>query len=179
MDYCKYGTDLLKVQGLYYWKCKVSNTKDSWGHCDPQRRTVYVSKYLLSHGTHEEIIQTILHEVAHALTPDDKGHGADWLAKARDLGYTGGRCADRVLPIKHKYIGHCPVGHKFVMHRKTFMHEKYCYGCDRELELDDRMILWYDRNNKEDVKLFISRFGGTVFEEFEHDLDSVLALATT
>lgn len=165
MDYLVEGCTILKSHGLSDWKCKTSRSKTSWGHCDYGRRTIYLSKYLLQLGCHEEITQTILHEVAHALTPSDRGHGVEWLAKARDIGYSGYSVAGRVLPFKHRYIGTCSSGHKF---------------CSVDLEKGIRCltctdrIMWYDRNEPQDVKEFLRRFDPLEFDKFEQTLDLVL-----
>lgn len=36
----------------------------------------------------------MLHEIAHALTPNDKGHGTEWKRMALKIGATPKRCAD-------------------------------------------------------------------------------------
>lgn len=175
-DYCKIGNEMIQVYQpkLDGWKCKLNNRRSSWGLCDYSRKTIYLSKYLVQYGTEDEILQTLLHELAHALTPEDRGHGADWLAVARRLGYTGGRCADRVLPVKHKYIGHCGSGHRFVRHRMRGS-GGYCTAChDRGHGLETCKVRWYDRHKDEDVRVFIRNFGGTEFEQFEHRLKEPL-----
>ncbi len=163
MDYLDEGCRLLSDNGLYHWKCKLSKSKTSWGHCDFRRSTIYLSKYLLEFGCHEEILQTILHEIAHALTPSDRDHGAEWFATARNLGYSGYRNAERVLPFKHKFIGHCNQGHKFcsMQLQKSFR----CETCKDQ-------ITWYDRNEPQDVKEFLGKFSLSEFEEFEKTLGS-------
>lgn len=156
---------MLQSHGLPNWKCKASRSKTSWGHCDYGRSTIYLSKHLLQLGCHEEIIQTILHEVAHALTPSDREHGIEWFAKARSIGYSGYSVAERVLPFKHRYIGHCSFGHKFCCEdlEKRFR----CMACKDQ-------IMWYDRNEPQDVQEFRSKFGLLEFDKFEQTLDLIL-----
>lgn len=168
MNYLHEGCRVLSENGLHHWKCKVSKSKTSWGHCDYTRETIYLSKYLLEFGLHDEIIQTIYHEVAHALTPSTEGHGADWLVKARELGYRGSVQAERVLPFRHRFIGHCSDGHKFCTEeiQKSFG----CGLCSEE-------ITWYDRNEPSDVEKFIRYFGKDEFNSFEKTLGRILGMA--
>jgi len=75
------------------------------GQTIPQRITL--SKHYASMLTSEEIRQVMLHEIAHALTPGD-GHGRAWKAKARELGYTGERCAKTTVAPKGSWTAVCP-----------------------------------------------------------------------
>lgn len=167
MNYIDEGCKVLSDNGLNHWKCKPSKSKTSWGHCDHTRKTIYLSRYLLQYGLHDEVMQTIFHEVAHALTPSS-GHGAEWLAKARDLGYSGDVLADRVLPFHHRFVGHCFEGHKFCTENveKTF-----------KCELCSDSITWYDRREPEDVKKFSQLFGAVELNNFEKSLEKILGTA--
>lgn len=174
-DYCALGNSLIKeYPQLHGWRCKINNERESWGVCNYSRKTIYLSKFLIDLGTHAEIVQTIYHELAHALTEKYTSHGPEWLAQARELGYTGNATADRALPVKHKYIGHCANGHRFGMHRMR-AESHSCSICeDAGLPLDDVEITWYDRRNSGDVQKFISIYGGFEFEEFESDFNKPL-----
>ncbi len=78
----------LDAQGLNDWGIRLSTTAQGWvGMCLP-----FPDKIIMLNALHVdahddmEILDTILHEVAHALTPNDKNHGAEWDAKATELG---------------------------------------------------------------------------------------------
>ena len=69
----------------------------------------------------KEVTNTILHEIAHALTP---GHHHDrvWKAKAREIGCTGDRCysGKTVTTPESRYIAICTgCGHVHKKHRAT------------------------------------------------------------
>lgn len=82
----KYG---LKEQG---WKFELSNRKTFVGTCFYGRKVIAYSKYYLTDTEWDEIRNTLLHEIAHALTP---GHGHDdvWKCKAIEIGARPERCA--------------------------------------------------------------------------------------
>lgn len=88
--------DLLKQHNLWEqgWRFEVSNEKNSLGRCNYRKKQISYSQYYL-HVPHEEIVDTILHEIAHALTPNDKAHGWKWREKCREIGARPQRCAPR------------------------------------------------------------------------------------
>src|SRR4030095_1637273 len=58
----------------------------SWAHCDYAKRELVFHPRLLSCDW-VFVNQICLHEVAHALAGKSAGHGRDWLAVARGMGY--------------------------------------------------------------------------------------------
>ncbi len=55
------------------------------GSCHYSEKTIYVSDWLMRHGTKEESLDTLRHEVAHALVPN-AGHGPRWKAMCIQVG---------------------------------------------------------------------------------------------
>lgn len=51
---------------------------------------ITLSRFMVIKNDIEEVRQVLLHEIAHALTPL-KGHGSEWVEKARSIGYVGKR----------------------------------------------------------------------------------------
>lgn len=105
------ATELLIEHGLadQGWYFQWDNARTRFGLCNTLYRRIQLSRPLTQHREEEAVMQTILHEVAHALTP---GHNHDraWLAKARSLGYTGGRCSsDGVAEVAatSRWVGIC------------------------------------------------------------------------
>ena len=112
------------------WKVVFDNTKMRGGQCRYAQREIGVSAHLFAIWTYEQCIQTVLHEVAHALCP---GHLHDkvWKAKAKAIGYTGERCwgtngEARIVRPKN-WIGTCPNGHTHKLARKPGK----AYSCGR------------------------------------------------
>ena len=56
---------------------------------------IKLSEYWVPHLSEAEVRDTILHEIAHAMTPRDH-HGAAWRAAARRIGANPSRTADTV-----------------------------------------------------------------------------------
>lgn len=87
-DWIKRTEDVLKEQGLDHWVVSSSGGRRTIGMCDYRNKTIILSKHHLTHDSDEDIIDTIFHEVAHALNPLD-GHGSKWRKTAKRLGGTG------------------------------------------------------------------------------------------
>lgn len=108
---------ILKENGLTGWKATANKRKTAFGICNYTKREIQLSLILIPNCTDESIMDTIYHEVAHALT---KGHNHDrvWRAKCIELGGNGERCGaetnyingDNDFLIKlSKYTLTCPV----------------------------------------------------------------------
>lgn len=82
---------LLDEHGLSNWKFEFDNAKRRFGCCHYRTRTITMSRHLVRLNDRERVLNTLLHEVAHALTPGD-GHGKQWKAKHIELGGDGLRC---------------------------------------------------------------------------------------
>jgi hypothetical protein len=90
------GRRLLDRHGLTDWRLHIVDLShaslfspdgilDSGkGHCDSARRVIYLDYRLKQRAA----LQTILHEIAHALVPEDNGHGERWQSKALEIGCT-------------------------------------------------------------------------------------------
>jgi hypothetical protein len=81
------------------WSFEFDNAKRRLGYCDPTKKLITISKYFTGEATEEQFRQAMLHEVAHALLPSFRtdgtsiGHGPEWRALCRRIGYTGDRLA--------------------------------------------------------------------------------------
>jgi len=80
--------DLLKKHGLREqgWTFAVSRGKYVLGSCVYKTKTIKISKYLIQLGTDQEVRDTVMHEVGHALAGGKAGHGWLWRQKCRDVG---------------------------------------------------------------------------------------------
>ena len=81
----KLARELMDEHGLREWEFRFINSRSKRGHCDWCNRVIAISKhYALLNGA-EKMRQTILHEIAHALTPEDI-HGPAWKRRAAEIG---------------------------------------------------------------------------------------------
>lgn len=80
-----------------FWRVEWDNGKRRAGSCNYARRVITLSRIILPGAPDEEVRETILHEVAHALTPGHS-HDAVWRAKLIEMGGTGKRTHDMETP---------------------------------------------------------------------------------
>jgi predicted SprT family Zn-dependent metalloprotease len=120
------------------WRFEFDNARRRAGVCKYGSKTIGLSKYLLPHMKEEKILDTILHEIAHALVGHKHGHNYVWRAKALEIGCNGHRCYnphtdlngyEDVLAVQSKYTFTCPTcGKKTPVHRKP-KRTKACGKC--------------------------------------------------
>ncbi len=68
------------------WKFRWHNGLCSLGLCDYDNKTISISKPMAREISLKECRDTLAHELAHSLTPDDPGHGEEWREMAKRLG---------------------------------------------------------------------------------------------
>jgi len=86
------------------WKFRWDRATRRFGSCHHTRRTISLSLPLVRLNSESQVRDTMLHEIAHALTPGD-GHGRRWKDKCRQIGARPVRCFTQVeviLPEKKK-----------------------------------------------------------------------------
>jgi len=76
---------------LKNWTVTTNRRKRAFGCCDYTDKQIELSQYLVPLMTDWAIKDTILHEIAHALTPIHN-HDKVWKAKCIELGGDGKRC---------------------------------------------------------------------------------------
>jgi len=86
------GFNLLKEHNLEDWIFVVDNAKGRGGLCRYKTKTISLAEGFILHANAEEIKDTILHEIAHALVGHENGHNYVWRNKAIEIGCTGERC---------------------------------------------------------------------------------------
>jgi predicted SprT family Zn-dependent metalloprotease len=68
------------------WKFRWHNGLSSLGLCDYDNKVISISKPMAREIPRREVLETLAHELAHSLTPDDPGHGEEWREMAKRLG---------------------------------------------------------------------------------------------
>lgn len=106
--------------GLGAWRFDFDRAKVRAGACHFGDRRITLSRALTGAHGEEEVRETVLHEIAHALVGPRHGHDHVWRAQAVALGATGRRCysggAEPVVP--GRWQGRCAAGHVVHRHRR-------------------------------------------------------------
>jgi len=126
------------------WTFGFDNAKTRAGLCNYTAKRITVSKYLAARYEDDEIHQVLLHEVAHAMAGTRAGHGAQWRATAKELGYEGkrlhdGAIADELAP----WVGTCPAGHVHYRYKRP-ARPLACGKCARRFDAAN-LITWTER----------------------------------
>jgi predicted SprT family Zn-dependent metalloprotease len=84
---------LMKEHGLDErgWTFSFDHARRRFGSCNLTRKRITLSRPLAFLNTEEQVRDTLLHEIAHALTPGD-GHGRRWKAMCARIGARPQRC---------------------------------------------------------------------------------------
>jgi predicted SprT family Zn-dependent metalloprotease len=129
----KLAYELLARHRLNDWTFAFNRRKRSLGLCLYHLRTIELSVYLLMSGSSEEILDTILHEIAHALVGPEHGHDAVWKRKCLEIGARTVRCGEADMPIGRWRASCGQCGENFHRHRKPKnMRGWFCRTCGPE-----------------------------------------------
>lgn len=129
------------------WSFKIDNAKRRFGVCNYTYKFIGLSSVLIELNTEAEVLDTILHEIAHALTRGD-GHGRRWKAKCVELGCRPTRCytsVEKETP-SLRYQAVCGVC-KFVYQRVKKIsnpNSQRACKCQRNLSWSNKTLLHYE-----------------------------------
>lgn len=105
------AASLLEEHGLSGWTFGWDRAVKRRGQTNYTAKRITLSRPIAELASFEESEQTLLHEVGHALIGPGHGHDRAWLAKARSIGFEGGRTSTRAVEVPLAWVGTCPNGH--------------------------------------------------------------------
>lgn len=111
----------MKEHGLFEmgYKLKFDQAKRRFGQCSYRTKTISISQPLTLLNEKSHVNDTILHEIAHALTPGAH-HGRQWKLKAAEIGANPEMYYDKTVnQPAPKYVGFCSNGHEHKRQRAT------------------------------------------------------------
>lgn len=112
------GRRLVREHGLDGWSIIADRAKTRAGVCRFHARQIGISAPLTALHSEDEVRDTLLHEIAHALVGPQHGHDALWRATALRIGCSGERCVSPDAPrVPGDWVGRCPAGHERTRHR--------------------------------------------------------------
>jgi predicted SprT family Zn-dependent metalloprotease len=127
---------LVRTHGLAGWQVEFDTAKRRAGVCRFSDRVIGLSAPLTRLHSEDEVRDTILHEIAHALVGPTHGHDAVWRRTAVAIGCSGKRCLDTESPrVIGGWIGICSAGHTKDRYRRP---ERVlsCSQCSPTFSLD-------------------------------------------
>lgn len=129
------ATDLLRLHGLTErgWRFELDRAKSRCGICYFDSKIISVSRNYVEEPTvpFDDIKNTILHEIAHAIAGHTAGHGDHWKQVARSIGCNGNTYNSVWKGVEKKYNIHCKCG-KINLRRHRVspnLRRKVCSAC--------------------------------------------------
>ena len=124
--------ELMERHGVGDWSFGWNRRKRSLGLCRYRERRIELSLYFVRDNGPEMVLETILHEIAHALAGERAGHGAAWKRMCTRVGCKPERCdkGEAVMP-QGKWEARCPAcGKAYWRHRRPARNAHYwCRTC--------------------------------------------------
>lgn len=147
----------LEEQGLRGWTVRLSKAKGSLGHCEHSNKTIALSRHWLAVLDDEEIINTIIHEVAHAIAGYKAGHGPEWRRICLGMGGSATRTGGEGFKVESKYVGKCPGNHVSIQRHALSAAMKedrfYCKACLADgLSVTEARLTWTHTATGEPIK---------------------------
>jgi hypothetical protein len=86
--------EAMNDNGLGHWTFQWDRSRSRFGVCKHGPRVISMSEHLVKLNDRANVLDTVLHEIAHALAGPGAGHGPLWKAKCREVGANPERCYD-------------------------------------------------------------------------------------
>ncbi len=115
------------------WKFGFDLARVRAGVCKYEEKRISLSVTYCLKASKEEIVDTILHEIAHAIAGPTHRHDDTWKTVARRIGCTARRChqVDHAPP---RWRGHCGCGQEWKRQRLTRRARTgYCPKCKKRI----------------------------------------------
>jgi len=131
-----YARKLMDKYGLFSWTFKLDRAKKRAGLCRFRPQIISLSHYFVTLNEDDEIIDVILHEIAHVIAGPNENHGFRWKHACGLVGAKVRRCALNAIMPNGKYTAYClNCNKKHYRHRMPkLLPEEYmhCIACGSE-----------------------------------------------
>ena len=87
-EVAKEARALMDAHGLQEWTLRFGAAPRRLGACFEQPRIIEIARWHAARDEPRQVIDTVLHEIAHAIAGVTAGHGPAWKAVARQIGAT-------------------------------------------------------------------------------------------
>ena len=78
--------------GLHGWTFSFADTKRQLGVCKYRKKRIEIAEYYALNSPQDSVLDTLLHEIAHAIAGPKAGHGPAWKTVAMRIGATPRAC---------------------------------------------------------------------------------------
>lgn len=115
------------------WMFAWTRGKRTLGLCKHLDKKICLSKHYVSTASKDHILDTIKHEIAHAIVGPGQNHNAKWKSACNITGANKKPCQanDMDFLIEGKHIAECPIcKHEFHFHRRL-KHDIRWYRCPK------------------------------------------------
>lgn len=131
----------MREHGLSGWTAKINTNKRRLGVCKLDQRQIELSVYHVTESPEHKVLNTILHEIAHALVGIRYGkrdrrlyHDEVWRQKAIEIGCDGNRCGD-AMNVPPSVVATCSTcDYKWYQHRKQVRRKIFHLKCMSRLD---------------------------------------------
>ena len=131
------------------WSFDFDWAKRRAGLCNYTERRISLSRHFVASHNLEQATQVILHEIAHALAGSAAGHGAQWKAVAKSLGYRFEKIDGNLIAQNTaSWVGLCPAGHPHYRFREP-TRKASCAKCSPGFSRAN-LIEWRKRDPNDD-----------------------------
>jgi predicted SprT family Zn-dependent metalloprotease len=127
------------------WTFQLDNSVKQFGVCRYCTRVISMSRHLIQLNNEEQVLDTILHEIAHALTPRAH-HGYEWKMACIRIGAKPERCytTETVNTPTLRYQATCGNCNKTYGRAKRVNNaQKRSCTCQRGISWSERHLLVY------------------------------------
>jgi len=129
------------------WTFAFDRAVKRFGQCNFRIRQITLSRHLVELNSKDEVLNTIRHEIAHALAGHQAGHGREWKRVARAIGCDGARTHDAETP-EPPFIGTCPgCKREIKKFRRTRVACSRCCNIHSHGKFDSRYAFVWTRTN--------------------------------
>lgn len=140
------AVSLMKQHGIWEsgWRFKFNNHLRSFGVCSYGDKTIQLSKRITELNDIDEVKDTILHEIAHAIAGFKAHHGHTWKMVCIHIGAKPERCydSDDIKTPELKYFAVCGgCGEIYEKARIKLKEVKRACKCQSHKNWDDKILL--------------------------------------
>lgn len=135
--------------GLQDWNIKIETAYSRAGVCFHYEKEIRLSEQYIAKVPDEEVLDTILHEIAHAILPIGHGHDDVWRTTCIKIGARPNRCFPDEFKLEMKWVAICSTcGTRFGrMKRARRGSIRWCRKCHKKYPDDlSKSILKFQPN---------------------------------